>query len=228
MAAGAGRSVLLAAALVLATGLAAAACHDTSVSCLDNGIPYAYSLPGDSAHYFHWPPARMPLKVYAEPVGNLPANTDAAITLWSGIVRCGNLSMVRTADSTQADIIIGNPAFLPPAPPADAAHPVLWADSVGACIGKTSPVIDDSSAPWKLIPPIHAWVAHQGSDSLATEACYHFTVAHELGHALGLFSHSPNPDDLMNALPKRRVVTGADRVTLQLLYSRTPTIGLAP
>jgi predicted Zn-dependent protease len=43
------------------------------------------------------------------------------------------------------------------------------------------------------------------------------TVTHELGHAMGLFKHSPNPNDLMAPDPVSGPST-RDRNTVQQLY----------
>ncbi len=213
-----------------AAAIAGAACKDQSPSaCLEpNAIAYPFWLPGDTSKWFHWPSGKMPLKVYAENVGELQANVDSGTALWTAAMRCGGISFVRVTDSTVADIIVRNPPVLPPpgAPPLMQVR--MAADSVGACVGVTQAVVDTTQTTWKLIPPMRSYVSPQSSDTAAITACYHFTVAHELGHAIGLLSHSSDPNDLMYYQPRRRYASPDDRYTLETLYRISPSIILGP
>jgi hypothetical protein len=203
-----------------------AACHEgVGVgACFEpNTTPYNFDLNGDTSVVFHWPSSYMPVRVYAEPTGNLPANVLAATQLWVNAFRCRELSLTMVTDSTQADIIVRNPVALP-AP--RAAH-LMRADSVGACQGVTEFPLD--SAGTALTGPMRSFVApFPGADSSLVASCYHFVTAHELGHALGILSHSPNPNDLMFSAPFRRLLTESDRYTIQLLYHTPSTVTPAP
>lgn len=204
--------------------VALAACHEgpRPGQCFEpNTLAYAFALGGDTNLIFHWPGSYMPVRVYAEPTGNLPANVAAAMTLWTGAFRCGEVSLTAAADSTHAEIIVRNPISLPAAP--RAAH-LLHADSVGACQGVTQ---IDTTGP-ALSGPIRSFVAPLSTDSVAVSACYHFVTAHELGHALGLFAHSTDTNDLMYTSPRRRSLSEADRYTIQLLYHIPSKLGPPP
>jgi len=216
------RAAFLAATAALAA-LASAACHDTSVSsCFDPGVAgYEFNPPGDTNGVFHWPASYLPVRVYAEPVAQLQQNADSAMRLWVNAFRCRELSMQRVADSTTADIVIRNPVALP----APAAALRFAADSVGACTGRTDVSIDAQN---RIERPIRSYVAPQNLDTAAVSACYHFVVAHELGHALGLFQHSSDPGDLMYPVPRRRALSAADRFTIQILYNTPPTMAPTP
>lgn len=213
-----------AAGIALALALAAAAaCNDTSVSsCFEpNVAAYEFNPPGDTNDVFHWPASYLPVRVYAEPVGRLQDNADSAMRLWVNAFRCRELSMLRVADSTAADIVLRNPVALPA--PAAGLH--FAADSVGACTGRTDVSIDAQN---RIERPIRSYVAPQNLDTAAVSACYHFVVAHELGHALGLFQHSSDPGDLMYPVPRRRALSAADRFTIQILYNTPPTMAPTP
>jgi len=215
--------------LALAAALALlAACHEgpTTAQCFEpNATPYNFDYNLDTNIVFHWPPSYMPLRVYAESVGETPANTRKGMDLWVGAFRCHELSYTMVSDSTRADIIVRNPASLPTAPPAHMVQMHADSDSVGACEGVTQ----FDTANGALVGPMRSYVAtFPTTDSAAAAACYHFTTAHELGHALGLLSESPDPNDLMNAVPWRLVLTEDDRFTIQLLYHTRSTLGPPP
>jgi len=219
----AGRRLALVLAPVAAAAVAAA-CHDNvgPGACFEpNGEAYDFAINGDPALVFHWPASYNPVRVYAEPVGELPQNTQAAMDLWASAFRCGELSLTLTSDSTHADIIVRNPASLPVLSRRAVA---MLADSVRACTGVTT--FDTTSG--RLAGPMRAFVAPRSVDTAAVRSCYQFVVAHELGHTIGLGSHSADTNDLMNPLPRRFALSERDRYTIQVLYHTTPTIGPPP
>jgi len=216
----AGRRLALALA-PFAAAAAAAACHDSvgPSACFEPNVTrYDFHIAGDTALVFHWPASYNPVRVYAEPAGELPQNVQAALDLWAGAFRCGELRVALTGDSTRADIIVRNPASLPLLSRRAVA---MFADSVHACGGVTE--FDTLAS--RLAGPMRAYVAPLSVDTAAVRSCYHFVVAHELGHTLGLGSHSTDTNDLMNPLPRRLALSAADRYTIQVLYHTNPTIG---
>jgi hypothetical protein len=204
----------------------AAACADRPLGdCLEpNAEIYSFYLPGSSSKFFHWPRGRMPLRVYVENPA-LNATVEAGALLWMRAMYCSELSLVRTGDSAQADIVVRNPGALPAPRPGTV---VAAADSIGACSGSTQ--FDTNADTTQLIPPMRVYLVANSfeTDSAAIAGCYRFTFAHELGHALGLFRHSSNPDDIMFSTPYRSLLTLNDRYTIQKLYNTTPTVSVAP
>jgi predicted Zn-dependent protease len=213
------------AGLTLALAAAGAACSDGvgTHACFDSGVqPYAYHAPGDTSVVFRWPAAFHPVRVYAEPTRLLPGDVDTAMRVWVNAFRCGELSLLRVTDSAAADIVVRAPAALPPFGPASVT---VAADSVTACRGRTDVELDTAG---RVLRPIRSYIAPASLDSASVAACQRFVSAHELGHALGLFSHSSDPADLMYAQPWRRLLTARDRYTIQLLYHRDPTVAPEP
>ncbi len=217
-------------AVLLAGGAALAllaACHDSvgPAACFEpNTQAYTFDYNGDTNIVFHWPSSYMPVRVYADTTRGLAANVQTAMQLWVGAFRCRELSLTTVTDSTQADIIVRNPAALPLAP--RAAH-VLHSDSIGACHGVTQFVMDSDST--ALVGPMRSYVSpFPGADSADVASCYHFVTAHELGHALGLLSESPADSDIMYTSPYRLALSESDRYTIQLLYHVPSKLGPPP
>jgi predicted Zn-dependent protease len=193
-----------------------AACGGSDQACFESGATaYPVHAPGDTSVVFNWPAAYRPVRVYAEATGELPVNVTNGLQLWANAMHCNEISFAIVIDSASADIIVRNPVFLPPA----TASGTFFADSVGACKGRTDVLVDSSNT---LLRPIRAYVAPNSIDPVALASCYHFVTAHELGHAIGLFSHSLDPADLMNSSPRRTELSANDRYTVQLLYHLDP------
>jgi hypothetical protein len=204
--------------LIPALGVAAAgvlaACTgvDHPGACYESGAtPYPVHAPGDTSVVFHWPNTFQPVRYWVEPVGNLTAHVDNGLHLWVNAFRCGELALQFWADSASADVIIRNPSQLP----ATQGATTLAADSVNACRGRTDIFLDSLG---RMVRPLHSWVVPSSPDSAAVEACYQFVTAHEIGHTLGLLSHSSDPADLMYAVPRHTVLSVNDRYTIQALY----------
>ncbi len=45
-----------------------------------------------------------------------------------------------------------------------------------------------------------------------------------MGHALGIFAHSPNPEDIMFANPEVELPSARDRGTAEAVYHTPPTL----
>jgi predicted Zn-dependent protease len=59
-------------------------------------------------------------------------------------------------------------------------------------------------------------------------ACFRRVVHHELGHTLGILSHSPATTDLMYGTPTVETPTERDRNTAQVVYHTPSTISPPP
>ncbi|MFI5214312.1 MAG: matrixin family metalloprotease [Gemmatimonadales bacterium] len=210
----------------IAAAAALAACHDAGISqCFEpNAAAYPVYLPGDTSVVFRWPDSYRPVRIYAEPVDSLQANAQLGMQLWTNGVRCGELSLQLWPDSATADIIMRNPANMPP-PPTAAAFRVPG-DSAHACIGRTDIYLDSTRK--VLLRPIRSYVVPLIAASADIYSCYHFVTAHEIGHALGLLSESPDAGDIMFVTPHATVLSTDDRYTIELLYHLNAPVTPSP
>jgi len=218
-----GRTLGIAAAWAGALVLAACQNDAGPSRCFESGATsYAFHVPGDTTAWFHWNQNEGAVRIYAEPAGTLPANTDAAIALWAGAFRCGEIGFARWNDSAGADIVLRTTASSPPVAPNVRS---FAADSLNACRGRTDVAFDTLD---RIERPIRSYVWPQGVDPAATTVCYTFVTAHELGHGLGLFQHSLDTADLMYSVPRRVALSPNDRFTIQVLYNTASVLSAEP
>ena len=171
----------------------------------------AFESPDHLGLLLHWPERKMPLKVYLPPPPEgWFADSDAvveatrrAVTDWTDVAAPGVPSFEFVGKASDADI------------------PIMWADvspswSVAHCMFRVDFPTRRFAVENVLIT---AWY-RDGSQVSAFDL--HRTLRHEMGHALGIAGHSPNPDDIMYALApgKSMQLTDRDRETLRKLYAK--------
>ncbi len=167
---------------------------------------------------FAWPTGSQPLKLWAQDSLGLVAHTTAAIQTWQAQFLYGEFRGTMVADSADADIIV-----LAGQPPANA--PVL-PSMARQCQGATDIAVDPQT--FLLTPPMHIYIELRfDPDAPGVDACLALTTAHELGHALGIFQHSPDPDDLMYSDPVVSAPSERDRNTAARAYHTPTTIQLS-
>jgi hypothetical protein len=85
------------------------------------------------------------------------------------------------------------------------------------CEGATD--FDTVATRFELSVPLHVYVnplVPSNDPDLAR--CLRVTTAHELGHSLGIFQHSPDVNDLMFSAPAVDPLSQRDINTVQTLY----------
>jgi hypothetical protein len=95
------------------------------------------------------------------------------------------------------------------------------------CQGATD--VELSASGQEIVRPIRVYIDPRfavGSPGL--DECMALTTTHEIGHALGIFAHSPNPEDIMYGDPIVSALSRSDRSTAELAYHTQPTLGIAP
>lgn len=173
---------------------------------------------------FKWPASSLPVRIWAESDSlALPSHFANAIATWKGILEYGEFDGVMVGDSGQADIIVRDT----PAPPlslsrtGDPGSPPMAVPPPSACSGATDVKI---SAPdhRRLWLPIRVYVtAKFPIADTATIHCLARVAKHELGHAIGLFQHSPDNTDLMYSFPSVDAPSDVDIATVLWVYHQS-------
>ena len=150
------------------------------------------------------------------PGGALRALVGAGLETWRAQFLYGEFRGDLVTDSLAADVIVVWADSVPP----DVAPDTTGA--TGACGGLTSFTVDSSNT---MEGPVHVEVRVNPGFTLAqVAACLPRVTRHELGHALGILTHSPDPADLMDGTPSTSEPSAADRATVEVLYHTPPTI----
>jgi hypothetical protein len=166
---------------------------------------------------FAWPPSALPIRIWVHDTLGLPGDVQGAIAAWKNVLMYGEVGATFVGDSLDADIIVRGSA---PAPvPAPAGTRLLsFTSAPAACEGGTDVYI---SAPdhGKLWTPIRVYVIPKFAPDLPeTQACLARVTIHEIGHALGLFRHSPDVEDIMYSFPDVDAPSEGDAATILQLY----------
>lgn len=170
---------------------------------------------------FHWTPERLPVRYWVAPdAGVVRGFVAEGIERWTDQFLWGEYRGVLVEDSTEADVLV---RVTPPAPPT--GQPTDDPPVVGACGGVTSNDTTAAPGPRALVGPFRMVI---GWDERYADAdvvnCLERVTAHEIGHTIGLFGHSPNDFDLMNGTPRVAAPSIGDRVTAEVLYRTPPSI----
>jgi predicted Zn-dependent protease len=196
---------------------------------------YLSDLAGD---VFRWPSDRLPVRYFADTRGTMRDLVGAGLQAWEAQFLYGEFKGTLVSDSTAADVIVIWEDSIPPDVPPDTVG------ASGACDGVTQYVIDSTAAmsasdssgtnagvppPLTMTEPIRVQLrVRLGYTEAQVAACMQRVAAHELGHTLGILTHSPATTDLMYGTPPTATPTNRDRNTAQVLYHTTPTIGPPP
>lgn len=211
------RRVLPCAFLALATS-----CGDSAAPLRADAYEWRLFEPatggGTDTLAFAWPSASQPVKIWAQDSLGLPGHATSAIQTWEAQFLYGEFRGEMVTDSLDADVIV----VAGQAPAKGQVLPSMARE----CEGATDLPLDPVTL--ILTPPIHIYVDLRFAEGTpGVETCLNLTTAHELGHALGIFQHSPDPDDLMYSDPIVTAPSARDRNTVERAYHTPTTIQLS-
>ncbi len=232
-----------------AAALSAAAAMAVALACSDMSSPeradvYEWRLittsaagnPGLDTLAFHWPRASLPVRIWVEDTLGLPNHLRAGIARWTRVFLYREFAAEVVSDSSTADVIVRGMApptsGLGPGPVPGGTVPGSTASRhrsrlhsllAPECQGATD--LDISPDNTELALPIRTYLEPRfATNDPGLPACLALTATHELGHAMGLFQHSPNPDDLMYADPGVDGPSDRDRETVERAYHVPPNL----
>ena len=212
---------------VVAAGLSllAAACSDIATPIRDNFYEWRLIVPaasgtGTDSLTFHWPKDRLPVRVWVEDAANLTQNVPKAIAAWRAAFLYREFDATVVSDSSRADVIVragpapGVPSF---------SRTRLQSAFAPECTGATDIDVSDDHTQLRL--PVRIYIDPGFTpDAPGLTDCLALTTAHEFGHALGIFRHSPVPTDLMYSNPTVPAPSSRDLETAEILYHLEPDL----
>ncbi len=188
-------------------------------ACAGPGLPepgatylghVAWKLPGNERVLIRWPDHAMPLRIHIpEPPEGLftdpgarVAAVRAAVLAWSDVARPGV------------------PSFTFVDRPGDADIPFAWESRF---VGREASLTAIRVQPFNRRLTVRAILlggrTREGGEIPPRRL--QARVMHEVGHALGLLGHSPDPGDILYAVEAPRpALSDRDRATLAALYAR--------
>jgi predicted Zn-dependent protease len=173
--------------------------------------------PGFDTLSFHWDRSDLPVRIWAQDVNNMPSHVQRAVQVWEAAFLYREFQATLVTDSTDADVIVLGGVALSSLPS------MRLQASAPECAGVTDLDIDVESSQLRL--PIRVSVEPRAvPEDPGIEPCLALTTIHELGHAIGIFAHSPDPDDIMFADPQVELPSTRDRQTAEAAYHTPPSL----
>jgi hypothetical protein len=202
----------------------------TGLSCADIASPsrsdvYEWRLitstgPGTTDTLsFHWPQSRLPVKIWTKDTLDLTAHVQNGIDQWRAAFLYREFDAVRVTDSSTADVIVqagigGKVAF-----PAFRLESSLAPECEGATDIQLQPGSREIQVPVRVFINPRVDPSSPGVDD-----CLALTTTHELGHAIGIFAHSPVETDIMYFDPSVPFLSTRDRATAERAYHIEPNL----
>ena len=212
--------------LLLGAGSVLLSCADIAAPSRGNAYEWRRlqaTAGGVDTLSFHWPRSSLPVRIWAEDSLNLPAHVAHAIGEWKAAFLYGEFSAVTVGDSSTADVIVQTGI----APKGGFSVTRLESLLAPECQGATD--IELAAAGEQILRPIRVYVDPRfAPGSPGVDACMALTTTHEVGHSLGIFTHSPDPGDIMYGLPVVSALSPRDRSTAELAYHTEATLTVAP
>ena len=209
--------------VVLILGAGGVSCADIAAPSRGNAYEWRRIVPTGPGSAdtlsFHWPRSRLPVRIWAQDSLNLPAGVQKGLAGWEATFLYGEFESELVSDSSTADVIVRVGSAVK-----GGFSIIRLASSLAPeCQGGTD--FDLPSGSNQLVMPIRVFVNPRFDPAAPGVAeCITLTTAHELGHAIGILTHSPDPADLMYGDPVVSAPSSRDRSTAELAYHTEPTL----
>jgi hypothetical protein len=171
---------------------------------------------------FHWPRSRLPVRIWTEDTLNLPVHVANGVAQWKAAFLYGEFDAVSVSDSNTADVIVSAGTAL------KGGFSVTRLATAGApeCEGGTDFELPPGSR--EIQVPVRVFINPRFDPAApGVDECLALTTTHELGHAIGIFTHSPVTTDIMYGDPTVSVLSSRDRATVERAYHIQPTLSVA-
>jgi predicted Zn-dependent protease len=212
--------------LCLAVGSVLVSCADIASPSRSNAYEWRRLVPsasGVDTLSFHWAGSDLPVRFWAEDSLNLPAHVQSGIEQWEAVFLYGEFSGIVVSDSSTADVIVTTGI----APKGGFSITRLESMLAPACQGATD--VEESASGQAIVRPFRVYVDPRfAPGSAGVDECMALTTTHEIGHALGIFAHSPDAADIMFGDPLVSTLSRRDRSTAELAYHTEPTRTIEP
>lgn len=172
---------------------------------------------------FHWPRSRLPVRIWAQDSLSLVADVQNGIERWEAAFLYGEFGAVIVSDSSTADVVV----IVASAVKGGFSITRLESAMAPECEGGTD--FDLPAGSNQLTMPIRVFVNPRFEPAAPGVAeCMALTTTHELGHAIGIFAHSPVTTDIMYGDPSVSSLSTRDRATAEVAYHIEPTLTPGP
>jgi hypothetical protein len=211
--------------VMLISGAVGLSCADIAAPGRTDVYEWRFITPGGpgvtDTLSFHWPRSRLPVKIWTQDTLDLPAHIAGAIDQWKAAFLYAEFDAVEVPDSNAADVIVraDSPAKLA------VSGNRLESRRAPECEGGTDIVPPIGSQ--QIVYPVRVFLLPRFDPaSPGVAECLALTATHELGHALGIFTHSPVETDIMYVDPVVATLSARDRATIERAYHIQPSLGV--
>jgi hypothetical protein len=168
---------------------------------------------------FHWPRSSLPVKIWTEETLNLPLHVRNGVEQWEAAFLYGEFDAVSVSDSNAADVIV----HAGTAVKSGFAVIRLARSLAPECEGGTDFELPPGSQEIQL--PVRVFLNPRFEPTApGVDECLALTTTHELGHAIGILTHSPDAADIMYFDPTVATLSTRDRATVERAYHTQPTL----
>jgi predicted Zn-dependent protease len=213
--------------LVLIAASGGLSCADIAAPSRSEAYEWRRIIPtgpgGADTLSFHWPRSRLPVRIWAEDSLNLVTDVQNGIERWEVAFLYGEFDAVVVSDSSTADVVVRVASAV------KGGFSITRLESAMApeCEGGTD--FDLPAGSNQLSMPIRVFVNPRFDPAAPGVAeCMALTTTHELGHAIGIFAHSPATTDIMYGDPSVSSLSTRDRATAEVAYHIAPTLTPGP